>query len=836
VTLFRILNLRRFAEHRTRTALSVSGIAIGSALLVAVLGLLGSLTGSVKGFVDDLSGPADLEVSAVSNSGFDEVKFFDIEGAKGVAAAVPVVRSRVVADGTPVLFLGIDQRAEKLRTNLMDQPRSTTMKLATRPGVLVGEGLAKKLRVRSGGIVSIFSSGGKRDVPVLGVVTGKAAQFSQGMFAVTSIPYAQQVLGKGPRIDSVYVIAKPGVDKAVLEKQLAQKLGTAAFVDSPTGRVREAQTTTASLRFGMLMGVSIAMTVGAFLVFNTMSMAALERRRELATLRALGGPRRKLLVMFLAEAALVGLAGSVIGAGAGVLIARALVGAVPDFYTSQLNTAIKLQMPAYAIPLAIAVSVVSAVAAAFMPGRKAVGVLPADSMRPEGVLETYDQVDRIAPGPTLFGFALITVSFVTAVKGPGDLAFIAMAGLMTGAIIATYGLNHPLTVATARLASRFGISGRLAASAVRRAPRRAWATSIAVVAGVGMIVTQASSTMNISASVNRSVASLGAIDLYVNAASGTSLAADILLPREWEGGLAKIPGVENVGVNTFQFVRYAGDKVLVQGTSNSLGAEPAMAGVSAADRGLVEAGKAAIVSTRFTELFGVGTGGTVRLPTPTGVHPVKVIGSVPSFTWDRGLVTIGGGLITRWFGPLGASDYLLSFSRGADPEAVRASVEKFVAGSPVPVYVSSGSQYLAAISATVKQIQSLFDSLVAVVVGAAILAIINALIISVIERRAELGIMRALGTSRRQLREMVALEAGALGVVGGLAGVALGFLAHRAAIVAVGHQGGMPVTYAFQFLPALIAFPAGILMAIAGSLEPARRAGAIEVVEAIGYE
>ena len=80
------------------------------------------------------------------------------------------------------------------------------------------------------------------------------------------------------------------------------------------------------------------------------------------------------------------------------------------------------------------------------------------------------------------------------------------------------------------------------------------------------------------------------------------------------------------------------------------------------------------------------------------------------------------------------------------------------------------------------------------------------------------------------------MEAGALGVVGGVIGVAFGFLAHRAAIVAVGHQGGMPVEYAFVWAPALLAFPLGIAMAVIGSLEPARRAGSISVIEAIGYE
>jgi putative ABC transport system permease protein len=836
VTLFRLLNLRRFTEHRTRTLLSLSGIAIGSALLVAVLGLLGSLTGSVRGFIEDLAGPADLEVSAVSSEGFEETIFFDVEEHPGVKAAVPMIRTRALINRVPVVVVGVDQRAEALGTDLLREQRATFQRLATRPGLVIGQGLASRIGVGAGTKVMVFSGAGEVEVPVLAVVGGEAGQFSQGLFAVGAIPVVQQALGKTGRIDSIFVVAERGYGVEVLRRELSRQLGIQVFVDSPSGRVRQAQSTTASLRFGMLMGVSIALTVGAFLVFNTMSMAALERRRELATLRALGGPRRKLLILFLAEAALLGLIGAAVGCTTGYFLARVLVNSIPDFYTSQVEVAVQLRMPWYAIPAAVVVSVASSVIAALMPGRRAVTVAPSDSMRPEGVLETHEEVRGVSLLPTVLGTTLLAGSFSAAVWGPGWISFAAMAGLMTGAIIATYGLTHPLSDATAKLAASFGISGRLAASAIQRAPRRAWATSIAVVAGVGMMVTQASASININDSVNRGLSSLGKTDLYVSAASGTSLATDVLLPAEWEGQLASVPGVANVGTNTFTFLSYAGQKVLVQGTEKSIGAEPAMAGVRPSVRDEVESGSGAIVSTRFTELFGVGRGDVLRLPTPSGVHSIRVLGEVPSFTWERGLITIGRRLMIEWFDRSGVSDYLLTFNPDADPRAVRADVEEFVRRSPVPVYISSGSEYMDAIEGTVRQIRSLFDSMVGVVVGAAILAIINALIISVIERRTELGIMRALGTSRKQLRRMVAIEAGALGVIGGIAGVALGFLAHRAAMVAVGHQGGMPVSYEFVFSPALFAFPLGILMAVIGSLEPARRAGAISVVEAIGYE
>jgi len=836
VTLFRILNLRRFTEHRARTALSISGIAIGSALLVAVLGLLGSLTGSVEGFIQDLAGVADLEVSAVSNEGLDERLFFDVEETEGVKAAVPMIRSRALIDREPVMILGVDQRAELLGTELAADQRENMQSLAGEPGILIGRALASRTGAGRGSTVKVFSTAGERELAVLGVIGGEAGRFNDGMFAVAPLPLAQQVLGKGPRIDSIFVIAEDGQSLEGLRRVLSRQTGSGAFVDSPSGRVRQAQSSTASLRFGMLMGVSIAVTVGAFLVYNTMSMAALERRREIATLRALGGARRMLLRSLLWEAALLGLIGSILGSAVGVGLAGVLVRSIPEFYTNGLGVGVDLNMPTYAIPMAIAVGVVSSVVAAAMPAMAAVKVEPAAAMRPVGVLEALEDVKGVAPIPTFLGVAIFLGAFFTAIWGPGWAGFLAMGGLVVGAIVATFGLTHPIANATARFAEKFGVSGRLAASAVRRSPRRAWATSVAVVAGVGMIVTQASASANINTSVTDSTNSLGRIDLYVSAASGVALATDVLLPPEWEAELAAIPGVGNVGTNTFSFVSYRGDRVLVQGTSRSQGAEPAMAGISPAQRIQVQEGTAAVVSTRFEELFGIGPGDQLTLPTPSGERDVHVIASLPSFTWERGLVTIGRQNVIDWFGRTGVSDYQLTFDDSADAEAIRAQVESFVEDSPVPVYVSSGSEYLEVIEGTVKQVRSLFDSMVGVVVGAAILAIINALIISVIERRTELGIMRALGTSRRQLRSMVAVEAGALGVVGGIVGVAFGFLAHRAAIVAVGHQGGMPVDYAFVWAPALIAFPLGIAMAIVGSLEPARRAGTISVIEAIGYE
>ena len=422
----------------------------------------------------------------------------------------------------------------------------------------------------------MFSTGGEKQVLVAGIIGGEAGQFNDGFFALAPLPAAQQILGKGPRIDSIFVVAEQDQSLEGLRRDLSRLTGSGAFVDSPSGRVRQAQSSTASLRFGMLMGVSIAVTVGAFLVYNTMSMAALERRREIATLRALGGSRLLLLRNLLWESALLGLIGAVAGSVVGLVLAGVLVRSIPDFYTNGLGVGVELNMPPYAIPMALVVGVVSAVAAAAMPAMAAVKVAPAAAMRPVGVLEALEDVDGISPIPTFIGTAIFLGSFGSAVWGPGWAGFLAMGGLVVGAIVATFGLTHPLAGATARLAERFGVAGTLAASAVRRAPRRAWATSVAVVAGVGMIVTQASASSNINTSVTDSTNSLGRVDLYVSAASGVALATDVLLPARVGGPagihtgsgkrghqhllLRQLPGGEGVGAGDLQVPgRRAGD-------------------------------------------------------------------------------------------------------------------------------------------------------------------------------------------------------------------------------------------------------------------------------------
>jgi putative ABC transport system permease protein len=834
---FRLLHLRRFLEHPGRTALSVAGIAIGAALVVAVLGFFGSLNGSVDAFTRDLAGAADLEVAAVSDDGFDEKLFFDIEKTEGVSSAIPMIRSPATVNGRRAVLIGLDQRARKLATGISSNEAGRLQAQTNEPGLFLGAPLAELAHVQAGGKVAVYSLGTQTAIKVLGVLTGESARFNQGMFAGAALPIAQRLGGKLGKLDSVLVIATKGADVDELRLALSKVVGPPAAVQSLSQRAEQARLATRNIQTSMLMGVGMALAVGAFLIFNTMNMAATERRRELATLRALGGRRRPLLFFFLIEAGLLGLIGSGIGSVLGLLVARRLVEGVPPFILSAVGVEIGFYLPTYVIPAALTAGVLASMLAAYLPARRAVRVPPVESMRPEGVLESVDAPEGISIRITAVGAAMVLGGSALSIWGSGTLSFIWVGTLLLGVMVASYGLTGPITKATSAVATRIGASGRLAAAAVERAPRRAWATSAAVVVATAMVVAQSGLQNNLTKSLRSVVGSLESVDLFVSASTGTAF-AEVALPGDWADDIKEIPGVAEVGVNNFLFTTFRGQKILLQGLEGRgmATAAPAFAGATPEIIDRFEAGDGAVLSTRFSNLYDIKKGDKLKLPTPTGLKNLDVIHVAPAFTWERGMVSIANKRLAEWFRHTGVSDYGIELKPGAEAARVQADLQAFVATSPVPAYVFTGHDQLAAIFRGANQITQLFQSMTAVVVGAALLAIFNALLISVVERRRELGIMRALGTSRKQMRRMVALEAAGLGLVGGVAGALVGFLLHRTAISAIAEPSGFPLAYQFVPAPALAAIAIGIGIAALASLIPARRAGAVNIVEAIGYE
>ena len=827
---FVALHLRRLFEHRLRTALTVAGIGAATALLVAVVSLSASLTGSIARAAA-LAGRADVQVAEITDSGFDERLFFPVAQTEGVAAAVPFVQTSVRLDRRQAVLLGFDERARALG-GPGASPLGHLIEGAepNLNGVFVGSAVGHHPTV------VVAAQTAAATAKVLGVLGGGSLpSINQGSVAMAALPVAQRLSGRRHRLDGIYVLARPGVSTADLERRLAGVLGGRAVVSSPRLLAAQAKAAASALQTGLYTVSGLALLVGGFVVFNTVTMAALERRRELATLRALGGPRRPMLARFLGEAALLGLIGAVIGAAAGVVVARALVGHLPAQIVAAFDLRIGFILPAAAIPVALVVGVGLAVAAAVSPGRAAMRVAPVEAMRPEGVLEVglWDTAVRWRYAGA--GLAGVVAGIVMALALGRPAALVAIALFWGGGLVAAFGLAPALAAGAAWLVGRFRTSGRLAAAAVGRAPRRTYVTAAAVATALALVVAQTGTERNVRASLRAADGALARRDLVVTTHQPASLAADQLLPDRLADQVARVAGVTGLSTAQEAYATINDDRVQLRGVSadSSL---PIWQLAPARARQDVVAGTGVIVTAAFARYQHAHLGQVLTLSTPTGPRRATIAAVIDTFGSERGDLVLALDRLQAWYQRPGLTRIEITLDHKAASAAVRTAVAALVAATGVGAQVQTGAEAARQAEGAGQQVSAAFNAIELVIIFGAGLAILNTLTIAVVERRRELGVLRALGTSRRLLRWAVLAEAAVVGTLGAAIGLALGIGGHYFAVLGTHQVGDVPVRYHFDAVPLVIAAAAAVALTLAGALTPAWRTGRLNVLEAIGYE
>jgi len=833
---FVALHLRRFLEHPLRTLLSLTGIGTACALLVSVLALSESLTGSIARTAE-LAGRADVQVSGVTDTGFDERLFFDVDRAPGVAAAIPYVQTPVILNGVRVLLLGFDGRAAALdRTGDEQLQRQLSGPSVNANGVFAGPQLARLADLRPGSEVSVTVRSQVQVTRVLGLLgDGPLTRFNDGIVAFAALPLAEALAVRPHRLDGIYVVAAQGVSPMRLERSVADVVGGRAVVSSPRLLADQASTVVAPLRGGLLTVSAFALLVAAFVVFNTMNMAALERRRELATLRALGGRRRVLLAWFLGEAACLGLVGAAGGIAIGAVLAHALVSRVPTNLVAAFDVRVDFIFPVSAIPLALVLGMGFSVVAAALAGRRAVRVAPVEAMRPEGVLETRGDAERVHWPAALGGLAALLIGLTLSYVDSRSVALPAAVLFWVGAIVATFGFSAPLAATAAWLAARLATPGRLAAASLARAPRRAFVTASAVAAAVALLVAQTGTEHNVARSLEEGFDALARTDVIVTTAAPENLASDQLIPDRLAAVLQQLPGVARVATGADAYATIGDDRVLLRGVVGD-SALPEVRLASADARRAVASGSAVIVTAQFARNHGLHSGDTLLLPTPSGVKRLGVATIVATFSADRGSVVLSLAKLQDWFVRPGLTRIELTAGPTPDGSSLRQRVASATAFLGDRVRVESGRDAASELEGPFRQVGSAFDAIEFTIVVAAGLSLLNTLAISVVERRRELGILRAVGTSRRQVRRSIGIEAGAIGALGTAVGMSMGAFAHRLAVLSTQSVGGLPVVYRFDPTPLALAAVAAVVVTLASVQGPAWRAARLNVIDAIGYE
>jgi putative ABC transport system permease protein len=838
------LDARHLAAHKARLVLSVLGVAVGVALVVAVGTLSSSITGSLEAIARAAATDANVEVRPNGDTGLSPSLLAEISTHESVEAAGATVESNVrlrsPAGEARVLALGVDVGVLQMSPEAVDLDAFSDVDPL---GLFVPPPVADELGVATGDRIEIITPHGWQEVGVSTVLQGEQQQRSR--VVVAGVGVLQDLLGRGESYDAIYVKASdPEGTIAALQASVgpAATVGPIALRDERIGQLLAAADTSFTV------GVVVALFVGAFLVYNTMSMAAVERLREAAVMRAVGAKRRQVFALFCAEGGLLGLVGSVAGVAGGLVMSRVLLvqrgGALEEIYPVLIT---RVTVDPRVLVLATAAGVVASVAAAVLPARRVARSDPAPALGATGALE--DPLRRQRRSVVVAGVACLVLGPSIAVPsvaggygtGPG-----ALGGMVV--TLAGIGLLIPVVVPrvaawsislVARLRSVPG-SVRLGAEEVLRSPGRTAYTVGAVLLSLSLVVAFSVAQTSMTRAFDTQFQTLISADLYVRSPTWRPLGSDVRMDAGLATEIEEMEGVAGAWPFRLMPATHRDRSILV--LAYDLERFARLGRFDEADRRealeasqLVGSGMNMLASPSVFSQLGYELGETVEMDTPTGRHEIRIVGTIddpvainPEFVFEYET------FVQLW-GTGGADTIGVVVSDGVDPLEVRESLAARF-GDTHGVEVDTNEYYMDRLSSVVGSVQQLVSSVQFVAVLVAALGLANTLLISTLERKRDLGVLRAVGMLRRQLRRMVAVEALAMGAIGVALAWVLGTVIGAGMYAVIRAQLGLaiplvlpPLSYAFVGL-------LGLAAAFFASLYPASRAARADVVEALQYE
>jgi putative ABC transport system permease protein len=833
---------RGLMAHRVRLAMTALAIALGVGFMSGSFVFTATLTHSLDSLITQASTGTDVVVQHSSLAG-------GLGAGSGSSRPIPVsvlasIRSLpdvAAADGS------VTGHAQLLGSGGKPLPGQFTIatswpadsafqasytRRAGRPPASPGQVMIDWAAARAGHFavgdsIKVLLAGQARTFTISGITGyGSADRFAGGSLALFSLPTAQQLLGEAGRFDSIDVRAAAGISAQRLRDQVARILPpevtalTAASAAATQASQLNSQLSILTTFFLVFAGV--ALFVGAFVIWNTFSIMIGQRTRELALLRTLGASRRQVFRSVLAEAAIVGTAGALAGAGVGVMLSKGLVALLSGFGVSLPVTG--LIVPAGQLALAAGTGLAITLIAAVAPACRATRVAPVQALRESTPSPAAFSPRRLAAGlaVTMAGVALVLAGLLTGTSltltGAGALlSFIgvtALGPLAAGPLARVIGF--PLTLLPGR-------TGTLARGNTMRDPQRTSATAAALMIGLALIVGASIMVDSSRTKLDSQIAAASKTSFYVQATS-----ADIGLTPQLAGVLAAQPGVRAVTA-----VRATDATVAGAAHKNVDGVDPAAIG-SFTDLALMAGGVAALNSGALLVSHAAASG-----------HRWRVGDEVRIQFGSYGITTLRIGGIFANAGPL--SDYLVStatfvtdtgrrvdsFDLVRADRAARGPIQRALAGYPGAQLMDEAA-FAKSRGAGLANLLNLITAMLVLAILIALLGIVNTLALSVLERTHELGLLRAIGMRRRQLAQLVAGESVIIAVIGAVLGSALGLALGAALADAFTRSQQATVSIPAAQIAAYVAAAAvaGVLAAIA----PARRAARLNVLAAIAAD
>lgn len=844
--LFRALVWRYIRHNALRSLVTLVAVCLGVAIAFAIELANNTAVASFSRNVNVISNHVNLQVLGVG-SGFDERVLSRISPLPGVTRASPAIEDSLVIGAKPGVptsgeilhVLGVDVMASLPDGVSGTNDAADPDVLINQRGILVSGRIARSYRLGIGRNVRAFVGTSTVRLRVAGIIPPAVGIDSSVAFV--DIATAQEIFGKLGRLDRIDVVADPEKVSA-LKRSVGNVLPAGARAVEPSVRTGEIRRMLRSFQLNLAALAYIGLVVGMYLIYNAVAVSVVQRRPEIGTFRALGASRLMIFVTFIAEGALFGLSGSLLGLLLGAALAQSSVQAV-SHTVDTLYVASHVDGVQYDLAIALRslfIGCALALVSAVLPAWEAASVLPALSMRggSERLISGFSVRSAMA-GAAFFLLAYAATRLPPVGEQPvfgyaSGLCIILGASLLVPLIVSS------LATGAHRAFGSAGAPTQLAISTVRSAPRRFSVAIAALMIAVAMMVSIATLVGSFRTTVEAWANDTLTADLFIRPpgiqdASSEGRFNDAILRK-----VQHTPGVDAVDA-------YRGFSIPLQGRITNLGAADFHAlalrnkvrFIGSVNRAALAAqipnSNRVIVSEPFSTRFGLHENDRFTVQTPAGPVTFSIAALYNDYSSDAGVFIMDIHTFRRLYHDPSYDSIAVYANRNIDLPSLRSSIIRAV--FPARIEVQTNRELRTLVIDIFNRTFAITYALYTISIAIAVLGVVSTLFALVLERRQEIGVLRYLGLSRGNVRRMVYAQAFFTGFTGACVGIAVGILLALLLIYVINRQAfgwliELHMPYAFFGASVVIITTTALLAGI----YPAFVASSIRTNEAVRSE